>query len=245
MTKKLGPIGLVALGFVACTPDIVESEDVRTSGMYAKFEVLATGNGKTNVSGRLTAGGVDGPILELSAEDRLVCTSAGTAKRLTKQGDSYQSTFVGDDGGTEFVFALDRSDEDQAAPKSVVTLPDPFTIGGVVSTDVVSRAIPLTLTWEVSGTKDPTTYTLAGDCLVTSKGTVSTDGSLTIEASNYTLTPAAERAETDPADDSENCTVTLCFERERRGTLDPVFAKNDGGEISAIQRRCTEFLSTR
>jgi hypothetical protein len=242
MIHKVALLGLVVFGSVACKDETVDSEDIRTTGMWAHFDVLATGNAKATATGQLRVGGDSGTLVVLTGQDKLVCSAADATKALAKDGDYYKATFNGDAGDTEFVFAFNRGDEDEAAPSSVVKLPDPFTITGPAATEQVSRAASVTLTWETSTTKDPTTWKLDGACLFETKGTVPDDGTLTLAGSDYNTTPSADNAATDPNDDSENCTVTLCIEKKRRGTLDAAFTK-EGGEIYAIQHRCTKFVS--
>lgn len=249
MTKQIGLLGLMALGFLGCNNEKVESEDIRTSGIYAVFGVLATGNGKATASAELRVGGDSGTIVELTGEDKLTCTATApeadpNAKTLAKDGNAYQATFSGEAGDTEFLFALSRGDEDEGAPNSSVTMPDPFAIAGVTATEAVSRATALTVTWDASATKDSTKWTLNGSCLFETHGSVADDGSLTLEGDDYNPTPSAEDAVKDEKDDSENCTATLCIEKKRKGSLDPAFAEEEGGEIYAVQRRCVKFVST-
>jgi hypothetical protein len=237
MKKHIGLLGLLALGFVACDDDTVESEDIRTSGIYAEFEVVATGNGKATVEAELRVGGDGGTHVVLTGDDKLVCSADDTQKTLSKNGDVYKATFTGDAGGTEFTFALKRSSDNEDAPDSVVTLPDPFTIVGP-ETDEVSRTNgELTVTWEVSTTKnDPMTWTIEGDCLFDTDGNVPNDGTLTLSGDAFDSTATKQS-------DEKTCDAKLCLERKRKGVLDPAFADEEGGKIYAYQRRCIDFVS--
>lgn len=246
MTKQIALLSLLALGFVACKDETVESEDVRTSGLHAVFDVLATGNAKPVASAKLTVGTGDTSLV-LTGEDKLVASKTvdaanPTSKTMSRDGDYYRATFSGDDGGALYTFAFNRGDEDESAPDSNVTLPDPFALVGPGTTTEVSRATELTVTWDASATTDKMTWKLSGSCLFDNDGTVATDGTLTIAGTDYDVTPSAENAASDPNDDSENCTVTLCIDRKRSGTLDAAFDKY-GGSVSAVQRRCTKFVS--
>jgi hypothetical protein len=243
MTTKIGLIALFALGLVGCKDETVESEDIRTSGIWASFEVTATGNGKASVESELRVGGKSGTVIELTGEDKLVCTAAETSKTLSKSGNAYKATFPVEAGGTLFTFAFHRGDEDEGAPNSYATLPDPFTIAGVTSTQEVSRAAPLTVTWEAGASADPTKWELDGDCLFPTRGKVATDGTLTLSGDDFNPTLTAEEGAKSGDTKKSNCSAKLCIERERKGILDPAFANEEGGRISAIQRRCTSFIS--
>jgi hypothetical protein len=245
MTKQIAMLSLLALGFVACKDEKVDSEDIRTSGMYAAFDVLATGNAKSTATAGLRVGGKTGTVVILTGADELVASTADTEKKMAQNGEKYTATFSGDAGGTVFNFAFNRGDEDEAAPASSVTLPDPFTLTGPGTTAQVSRAAELTVTWAASTVVldgVATTWALDGACLFTTDGSVPTDGTLTLKGDDFHATPSAENAVADDKDDSENCTATLCIERKTAGTLDSAFDK-EGGTISAVQQRCTKFVS--
>jgi hypothetical protein len=241
-------LSLLALGFVACKDETVDSEDVRTSGIHAEFDVLATGNAKAVASGKLTVG-TGNTSLVLTGADKIVVTQSVDpaaddigSKTATRDGDYYRATFSGEAGGTRFIFAFERGDEDEVAPDSNVTLPDPFTLTGPGTTTEVSRATGVTATWEVSATADPMTWTLEGACLFKTDGSVPTDGTVTLKGDDFDTTPSADDAVADDKDDSENCTATLCIFRKRTGTLDAAFDKY-GGSVKAVQQRCTKFVS--
>lgn len=247
MTRKIGLFALATLGLMSagCKDETVESEDIRTSGIWASFEVLATGNGESSVKSQLRVGGDSGTIVILTGQDKLVCSAGDTNKTLSKSGDYYKGTLAVDAGGTQFKFAFNRGDADEAAPNSVVTLPEPFTVTGVTDGQQVSRAGSLILTWEASTTPvDATTWTLSGDCLFDTHGNVQTDGTLTLQGEDFDATLSAEEGAKTGDAEKANCTAKLCLERMRKGTLDPAFAEEEGGKISAVQRRCVQFVST-
>jgi hypothetical protein len=244
--KNLGRLGFVVtvlLASACAKTESVESEDIRTSGIYPEITILAEGNGKSTATVKLKVGGDDSnTTLELTGKDELTCTVGEDEKKLSQSGDSYKATFGTDAGGTEFVVAFDRGDEDENAPDSHVTLPDPFSIEGVESTTEISRADDdLTVTWEDSEADDRHSWTLGGDCLFETDGGVDKDGTLTLSGDDFNATPSAESE--DATDDEKQCKATLCIERKRAGGLDPAFKSEEGGEIRAIQKRCTSFVS--
>ncbi len=241
MTKQIALLSLLALGFVACKDETVDSEDIRTSGIHADFGVLATGNAKAVASAKLTVGTGDTSLV-LTGDDKLVVSATDVTKTLARDGDYYRGTFSGEAADTEFTFAFNRGSEDEAAPSSIVTLPAPFALVGPAATEQVSRAAELTVTWEAGATADTMTWKLDGACLFDTDGTVATDGTVTLAGEDFDVTPSAEKAATDDNDDSENCTATLCIERKRNGTLDAAFDKY-GGSVYAVQKRCIKFVS--
>jgi hypothetical protein len=118
------PAALLAL---ACT-ESVESTDIRTTGIYPEIEVLATGDGNSKVTVRLKTGGKkSNAFLDLKGDDTLEVTVGDDTKELDGSGDhEYVASFDTDAGGTKFTIAFLRGEDDDSAPESVVTLPEPF-----------------------------------------------------------------------------------------------------------------------
>lgn len=229
---KLKCFALASLGALAlaCSED-VDSNDVRTSGIYAEMEVLALGDGRSTVTVTLKPGGrSSNTYLVMEGEDELVATVDDASRALTKDGNGYQSEFDVEAGDTEFLIAFQRGPDDVSAMDSSVTLPDPFTLEAVA--DSVSRAEPLTVTWSPSGTDESMHWDLDGDCLFPESGSVNDSGTLTVESTDYDLHSGSEE---------ETCPARLCLERRRSGQIDPAFG--EGGEIVARQRRCVSFSS--
>jgi hypothetical protein len=219
-----------ALAF-ACTED-VDSNDVRTSGLYADMEVLATGNGDTTVSVALKPGGSrSNTYLVMEGEDELVASVDDEDRKLGKHGNYYETTFGTDAGETEFVVEFRRGPDDVDALDSHATLPEPFEIDDVPGS--VSRADLLEVTWTPSGTDDDMTWELDGDCLFPNGDDMSDTGTLSLSAGDYDVHSGSEE---------ETCDATLCLERTRDGRVDAEFG--EGGVFRAIQRRCVEFSST-
>jgi len=243
--KKLGWLVSVLASVASLLPlgckqqETVDSDAIRTDGMYADMEVVANGGGDTTVTVFLAVGGDDGTIVELASPDKLVCTAGDTKATLKASGDEYEATLGTDDGGTEFVIDLVRGDEDENASCSVV-IPDPFKIEGATSDLDVSRASDsLTVTWDPSAEENSDdihmSWTLDGDCLFETEGSMNDTGELTLEGEDFDSTPLADS-------DEESCTASLCIQRLRWGRFDDAFG--EGGNISAIQRRCVKFTST-
>lgn len=223
------PAALLAL---ACT-ESVESTDIRTTGIYPEIEVIATGNGQSKVSVLLKTGGSNSnTFLDLTGEDTLEVTVDGDTKTMDQSGDEYIATFDGEAGGTEFTIAFLRGDEDENAPESVVTLPEPFEL--MVGADTASRADD-----DVEYTWDPpadgsVAWDLTGECIDSTSGSTPDDGTNSIAAGNI---------EPKFSDDAEKeCTAKLVVGRSQKGTIDTAFT--EGGSIVAKQVRGDTFTST-
>ncbi|MBN2191946.1 MAG: hypothetical protein JW751_03955 [Polyangiaceae bacterium] len=221
---------LGALAF-ACTED-VDSTDVRTSGVYAEMEVVAAGDGESRLTVRLSVGGDDSnTYLEMAGDDELVATDGDRERELGKSGTSYRTTFDTEAGGTEFTVSFNRGPDDDSAPDSHGTLPDPFEIDEVPSR--ISRAESIVITYGPSDSDDDMEWSIDGDCMFRNGDDMSDSGTLELSANDYDVVND---------DEDESCTATLCFERSREGEIDPAFG--EGGEFIAIQRRCVSFTST-
>ncbi len=227
---------------VGCAAD-VESEDIRTSGVYADFEVLAstsqqggdiTGSG-SQVSAYLRVDdSTSNTFLDLTGEDELIVTADDESRTLT--GEERTTDFDGDEEGLEFNFAFMRGEEDDNAPESTVSLPPSFVVEGMEGTDgndpEVTRSASLQLHLE-GLTNEEVNYHVEGDCLKLRSGSVdANDGDITIPQSAF-------EAWDDQAD--EACGAKLYVEVVNKGSLDPAY---DGGTIEAIRRVWVPFAST-
>lgn len=226
--RSLFVLTLLALG---CT-ESVESEDVRTTGIYPVISVVADGRGSSTVTVRLKVGGSNSnTYLDLIGDDRLEASVGDTTKRLDKRSDhTYRATFPVDQEGTEFVVAFTRGDADESAPVSSVNLPAPFELElGATSASRADDALEVAWVPPASGT---IAWEYEGGCVKGDNGTTPDDGT-------YAL--AAGRLETFESDKNESCTVDLKLTRAREGTLDSAFT--EGGTIEASQVRSASFTS--
>lgn len=211
----------------------VESEDVRTTGIYPEIEVTASGNGTSRVAVRLKVGGSgSNTFLDLTGQDRLEATANGETKELDESdGHWYRVSFPTEAGGTEFTVAFLRGEADDSAPDSRVTLPEPFELS--VDTEEASRAdddVPYS--WEPDASGD-VAWRYEGTCVQSDTGSTADDGEHRIQAGSI---------ETFESDAMESCEVTLQVTRESRGSIDPAFT--EGGRAVARQVRNAGFRST-
>lgn len=242
MTKKT--LLLLALATFGCA-EKMDSTDVRTSGIRAEFEVisfLGDSNAKTQARAILY-GGSD--VIRLRGDDYLEVHAGGETKRMDRDGgDDYLATFDIQAEDTEFVFSLQRGDDDTDAPDSHVTLPPPFTVLGMENNGVVQeengqvrvpRGVDVVLTWKEDDTDDDVNYGIGNgsDCLSARTGSAGkNNGSVTIPASIFRAKAGQE---------DSVCGATLYVELERKGERDAAFKS---GTVRAKQRYWINFVST-
>jgi hypothetical protein len=229
MRTIIAAVSLLAFG---CS-ESVESNDVRTSGVYPEITVTANGNGNSTVSVRLKVGGSgSNTFLDLKGDDELTATVDDETKTLDGSGNTYQATFDTDAEGTEFTIAFLRGDEDDDAPESTVTMPAPFDLMLDVTT-AGRGADDVEVTWAPPVSGGQATWKLSGECIKLDTGSIPDDGAHTIEAGAI---------ETFESDMDESCTATFEMTRSRNGTVDPAFT--EGGRAVARHVRSQAFTST-
>src|SRR3569832_2813747 len=79
---------LLALPALCACTESVESTDVRTTGVYPEFQIVADGSGTTNASARLKVGGNDSnTFLDLQGSDVLEVSAKRQTQRMKSYGD--------------------------------------------------------------------------------------------------------------------------------------------------------------
>lgn len=229
---------------IGCGSEDVDSEDVLTSGMYAKFEAVASGDGTTLVDAQLRVGGKDGTYVEISGDDSLVALadedgdgedeSVEMGHNNSGERHWYRSRFDTDEDNTIFTVALNRGEDFESAPNSSVALPKPFSVSveGIDEDDEIPRGTDVTVTWSNEDGGD-VNWSIEGDCIWSEDGRTSDDREFTISADDIRVLAT---------DEGESCTVQIIIERTRKGTIDSAFGGS--GEFWGIQRRGFEFVST-
>ena len=228
-------LATLALSTLGCAED-VDSEDIRTSGMYAIFEAVADGSGETTISAQLRVGGDDGTFVELTGQDELTASTEDDDMVLRHDNSGnrhyYEGSLDGDEEGLEIQIAFSRGDEDDDAPDSYASLPAPFEASlEDEDAEYIHRGNDVFIVWdnEASGRME---WSLEGDCVKSESGSTNDDGSLTIDA---------EDIEVWETDRGEACDVTVTLDRIEEGETDSAF--EEGGEFYAIQRRTVTFNS--
>jgi hypothetical protein len=226
----IAAVSLLAFG---CT-ESVESNDVRTSGVYPEIAVTATGNGSSQVRVRLKVGGSNSnTFLDMSGMDRLEATVGDDTKVLDEtSSDTYTATFPTDAEGTEFTIAFLRGTGDDDAPASTVTMPAPFDLS-LGATTAGRGADDVDVMWDPPVAGAQIAWKLSGECVKLDSGSVPDNGSHTIEAGTI---------ETFESDMDKSCTVTFEMTRSKNGSIDPAFT--EGGSVVARHVRSQGFTST-
>jgi hypothetical protein len=222
---------LLPVALFACT-ESVESTDVRTSGIYPEFRVVADGSGNSQVSARLKVGGNDSnTFLDLRDADRLEVSVGEDTRRLDEtSAQRYTASFPIDAAGTEFVFTFIRGADDAGAPRSIVTLPEPFELQ--MSTTEASRAADgVAFNWDPPSSGS-LRWDMEGDCVWDEGGATPDDGSHNLDR---------EQVRARANDEAKSCTVDLTVDRSLSGSVDPAFT--EGGESTAYQSRTRSFTS--
>jgi hypothetical protein len=208
--------------------------------MGATITVSADGSGASTVTTRLSTDADALNSIQLDSGDILM-TTVGTQSQDMSMTDilgdiTYSATFNGaDQSGASYDIALNRKVGFVSAPSSVVTMPSPFDITGPTSTAMISRADDVTVTYDMSGTSDPMSWSVSsGTCVSSPSGAVSNDsGSFTISSSALAPTAANEQ--------TAICQVTITLKRTRLGSIDTHYGY--GGTITAVQERSVTFTS--
>lgn len=227
---------VLAASLLGCAED-VGSENVRTGGLYAKYEALCSGNGTTEVEGQLRVGGKNGTWVQLNNGETLVASTPDDSVTLEHEERGDKHFYLGNLNGEESVninVALNRTEEDVDAPDSNVLLPEPFAadFDEFDQDDLIPRGNDIVVIWSNEASGDMN-WEISGSCIWTESGSTNDDGALTIKA---------EDVRVQDLDIGEDCEVTVTLERINEGDVDSEFG--EGGEIVGIQRRAISYIST-
>jgi hypothetical protein len=221
---------------LACTED-VGSEDIRTGGLYARYEAVGQADGTTDIEAQIRVGGDSGTWVQLNNGEKLEVSIPEETMTLNhnEQGDRhYYRGELGTNKSVEINVALLRTDADIDAPNSKATLPAPFTAAftDIDGGDSVTRGEDIEIKWDknASGNMD---WEVTGDCIWTESGSTNDDGAFTISAESIAV---------QNLDKGDSCEVTVTLERINTGSVDKEFG--EGGQFEAIQRRQIQFVST-
>jgi hypothetical protein len=222
----------VALAATGCTLEDVDSDAIRTQGMFADMLALAPGDGTTLVRVHLTVGGASGTNITLVNDDRLEATFREVSAVLARVGSGrYQTQLDGDAAGEVSVW-LSRGPEDTPAG-GIADLPEPFIT--TLETDAragVARGSDVEVSWTPSVPGGSLRWSVEGRCLWTRSGSAADDGSLTLGPESFEV--RATRA-------GEECDVSVTLERDSEYGVDSEWVPNSS--FRAVQRRGVSFVS--
>ena len=242
MNHRKGPLGLAAVPFAAillstalgCTLEEVNSDAIRTNGMFAEMLAISLGKGDTLVRVNLTVGGASGTRIELTGDDVLVADAGDDFVTLGRIGRGrYEETLPGE-SSREITVRLERGPEDTTVQGSAV-LPEPYVLR--VETDVsagASRSTPVIVSWEPPGAEgDTVEWSVEGDCIWSDSGITPDDGVMTLQPEHVRVRPTQV---------GEDCEVIVTLDRSVKNDVDPQLIP--GSSLRAIQRRAVDFVST-
>jgi hypothetical protein len=234
LTNRLGSWGAAAaLAAAGCTLEDVDSDAIRTEGMFADMLALAPGDGTTWVRVQLTVGGASGTNVTLVNDDRLEATYREVTAVLERTGRGrYQAQLDGDEADEVSIW-FSRGADDTPAGGSA-ELPEPFLTTLVTdASDGIARGSDVVVSWTPSMPGADLGWEVEGRCLWTRSGTTADDGSLTLGPESFEV--RATRI-------GEECDVAITLDRTRERPVDPAWIP--GSTFRAVQRRAVSFIST-
>jgi hypothetical protein len=219
------------LGTAAC--ESTSSDGIRTRAIYADMSAVGAVDSSVVVSAYLkVGGGGSNTFVDLAPGDELIAKRGGTEivmerVEIITDAVGYRASFPPQgQGGSGVPFTIDfvRADDDSALG-STVSMPALFAPSTPVDGSQVSRATPITVTWDPPGT-GMLWASVSSSCASTANREVADSGTLVIEPGDWTVTAGAE---------AETCAATIILQRETAGTVSSAFG--EGGRFTGVQRR--------
>ena len=221
-----------ALSVCACDAEDVDSDAIRTQGMFVDMLALAPGDGTTLLRVELAVGGEGGTHVTLVGDDHLEGSFAGATETLVPAGrGQYERQMGGDSAGDVSVQLLRGPDDVNAG--GTATLPQPFVVA--LETDAssgIARDASVEVSWSPALPGAMLRWTLEGRCLWSESGTTADDG-------RFVLGPESFRVRATRS--GERCEVELRLDREGGGSVDALWVV--GSRFRATQRRAVRFVS--
>jgi len=223
----------------------VDSEDLRTSGIYKETSIVVE-DSLTRVLVRLRTGpALDADRVILSPGDQLTATLSGSITALFSEGEStgaYRGSFSQSVGGTELTVALLRANDDDA-PASTVTLPGNFQLSAPDAGETFNAGESITVAWSPAAPANVVDVTYDIDCTIADETglprgasygrsyTVVDSGTHTAQI-NDILNVLGTQDELIP---DVACLFQATVTRVSNGTIDPALTR--GGSIRAPRRK--------
>lgn len=232
MRNRLTCLGFFgALVASGCSLEDVDSDAIRTRGMFADMLALA-GGGAMRVTVQLTVGGENGTNVTLIGDDQLEARFGEVSAPMQRSsGGTYQVEFPGSLAG-EVVVELTRGPDDDPAGGSA-QLPEPFSPAlGTDASAGIDRASEVAVTWSPTVPGGSMAWEVDGDCLWSESGVTADDGALV-------LGPESFRVRTSQA--GEECEARIRLDRQNEGVVDAAWYPNS--RFRAAQRRYVDFVS--
>jgi hypothetical protein len=225
---------LLLVGGAACTLEEVDSDAIRTQGLYADILAIAPGDGSTLVRVELTVGGASGTKVNLVGEDTLVAEAGDVVESLARSARGRYEEWLPSDAAGPISVRLERGPGDDPAGGSA-EMPEPFAMRLETDDSVgINRSTPVVALWEAGADGASIDWAVEGRCIWADSGTTPDDGALTL---------GPEHVRVRPTKTGDDCEVQLTLDRSAaEGDVDRVFVP--GSHFRALQRRGVTFVST-
>ena len=236
-------IASVALISTACSNvEEVNSDDIATSEIWARFAVYSTDNNSSTSEASLLVGGPhSNTYLDLSESDTLQVLLNGSSPQTmvkdptTSPHNVYHSTYDNTNsgaGGINYRFSFNRTNHPSASNSSV-SLPLPVSNIQFNPEESFSRALDnITMSWDPVE-DEKISINVKGSCINTyNRNNILDTGILTIAANS--LINATEST-------VNSCPLIFTFTRTKSGAIDKTFG--EGGIIEAHSSRTAEIAS--
>lgn len=219
----------LALLFLLPACESVKSTDIATGSIYPDFSVVTQDAITTATATLRTGGATSTTFVSLETGDTLAVTDGTETVPMAEvnlgEYYAYVATLAATEAGTTFTFDFEREVGD-SAPASTATMPDGLAITAPAADTVLSRAEPITVTWDPSGLDDDIEVELESECILDATVAVDGDpGTYTYEVGSYEVLDSMV---------DQSCEATIHVRRIRHGTLDPAFSS--GGNVWAAQQ---------
>jgi hypothetical protein len=220
---------------VGCGVPPVQSDVIRTQGLFIDTQALATGDGSTLVRVNLSVAGANGTRVDLGGEDSLIAEADGISAPLVQSGHGVYEDQLDGDAARPISVQLARAANADPGSSSA-DLPPPFALQiDNVTRDGIDRSTPLLVHWDSAGDPNlvpPIQWSVDGSCIWPASGSMPDDGATTLAVEHLQVRPTLRGAE---------CEVELALDRENQGDVDPVFVP--GSSFRATQHRAVTFTS--
>jgi hypothetical protein len=223
---------LAALLAGGCSLEDVDSDAIRTQGMFADMLALAPGDGTTLVRVDLTVGGESGTRISLVGDDRLEARVGEVTEPLARAGSGRYERHIDGDSPSPVSVTLLRGPADPSAGGSV-DLPEPFST--TLETDAtlgIPRDAEVVVSWAPPVPGGLLRWSVEGSCIWSESGDVADDGLVVLGPESFRVLGSRS---------AERCEVQITLERENLGAVDGAWVP--GSRIRASQQRAVGFVS--
>lgn len=135
----------ISIYMLSCSK--TESSNIKTSGLYASYQIVGNNQNSVNCSVSFQVGGYTGTYVSLENGDNVTCDGNSMIKSELFGIITYSATVSYRPSGS-YVVTLSRPGESDY--NSTVTLPTDISGYSPSSSTVVSKGNPVTITWSLS-----------------------------------------------------------------------------------------------